>query len=100
MSDVFEIVTDDRNHFRIIQQPDSIERGNYQKNIGEYYIESRAIPEDDGDTLYIQGCDDSLDDEKVFNTVKWMPVLIEWCNTEGFLLKVDGKFLTNNLGEL
>lgn len=100
MSDVFEIVTDDRNHFRIIQQPDNIERGTYQKRIGIYYISSRAFPEDRSSTLYIQGEDKYSNDKKVFNTTKWIPVLIKWCNTEGFLLKVDGKFLTNNLGEL
>ena len=100
-TEVFEIESNQINDtFKILKQPKSIVRGAYTSRVGIYFIASCSYPESGVGTLYIRGNVIDSDILRIREYSRWKDVIIEWCRKEHFTLIIDGKNMTEDLGEL
>lgn len=105
MSNIFEIKTYEGNRFEIIQQPSSIERGNYRykhktKTDSYWWVHSSSSPQANRNSLFIRGRNTVYDDNRMYNYKMWKNRIKQWCTDEGFVLIVDGVNESINLGTL
>ena len=99
-TEAFEIESNQSNDtFKILKQPDRIVRGAYVSRVGKYFIASCSYPESSTGSLYIRGRAVGSDYWSITNYHRWKDVIIEWCKKEHFTLIIDGKNMSEDLGD-